>query len=364
YQEALTTAQQMGGREGNPESAASARFLIGNSYFKLASLDKSQEIPHLQKALEQYEKIVNEYPKSLIAAEALFQVGVVYNRLGLRVEAGVDKSIDAFVRYAKQYPQGENAPFALYYASWGYYRLGDWDKAASSFETLVERFSQHDLAPECLFRAGEALFNTKKFDEAMIRFQRLANRYPKSQHVDAALYSHAWSLINLHREAEAVPIFQRIVAEYPQGKYGTQSQFTLGDYYYSLQQYDKATEEYQRFLQVFPQDRVMVPRAQMLLANLAEIDAYSIYEKGTELFDQNKYTEAMEIFKEVVQKYPNSKTAINARLNIAAAYQAREEYAKARDEYLGFLREYQQNSDFSQQVEFAKAQLEELKKVL
>ena len=171
-------------------------------------------------------------------------------------------------------------------------------------------------------------------------------------------------MINLQREAEAVPIFQRIVTEYPHGKYGAQSQFTLGDYYYSLQQYDKATEEYRRFTQLFPNDRVMVPRAQLLLANLAEIDAYSIYEKGTELFDQNKYKEALEIFKEVVKKYPTGKTAVNARLNIGAAYQAMEEYAKARDEYLSFLKDYGQNLDFSTQTEFAKVQLEELKKVL
>lgn len=364
YEDALKTALQVLSAGGNPESLASARFLVGNSYFKLASKDRSQESQLLPKALEQYERIVNESPKNLIASEALFQIGVVYNKLGLTVESGIEKSIDAFTRYSKQYQQGENAPYALYYAAWGHYRLGAWDKAGSLFDDFVSRFPGHDLASESLFRAGEALFNNKRFTEAIVHFQRLVTAYPKSQYVDAALYSHAWSLINLHREAEAVPVFQRIVAEHPSGKYGAQSQFTLGDYYYGIQQYDKASAEYRRFVGMYPNERVMTPRAQLLLGNLAEIDAYSIYEKGTQLFDQNKYNDAMDIFKEVVQRYPTSKTAVNARLNIAAAYQATERYDKSRDEYLSFLKDYQSNSELSQQVEFARAQLEELKKVL
>jgi TolA-binding protein len=352
YQEAIRAAQQVVETGGNPEGIAAAIYLMGNAHVKLEQYDQ---------AIAQYEKVIKTYPKSLIVADALFQTGITYNRLGL---GGLEKSIEAFTRYSQQYPHGENAPFAVYYLSWGYYRLGEWEKATTSFESFANRFPSHELAPECLYRAGEALFNIKKFEDAMTRFQRVVGRYPKSGYVDAALYSHAWSLINLKREAEAVPLFQRIVAEYPHGKYGAQSQFTLGDYYYSLQQYEKATEEYKRFIQLFPNDRVMVPRAQMLLANLAEIDAYSVYEKGVEFFNQNKYKEALEVFKTVVESYPNSKTAVNAYLNIGATYQALEDFSRARDEYLKFLSRYEKNPDYSTQVEFAKAQLSELKKVL
>jgi outer membrane protein assembly factor BamD (BamD/ComL family) len=202
------------------------------------------------------------------------------------------------------------------------------------------------------------------FLDAMAFYDRLVERYPRSSHVDDALYNKAWCLINLERTEEAVPVFEQIITEHAEGTYGPRSQFTLGDYYYGLKEYDKARESYQAFLDRFPadkltaQDRALPRKAKTLLGHLGEIDAYNLYSAGEKLFDEKNYDEAVKIFKEVQQKYPQSDQAVNSLVNIAAAHMAQEEYREAGAIFQEVVDNYGDNPKYLPQVDFAKQQLE------
>jgi len=191
----------------------------------------------------------------------------------------------------------------------------------------------------------------------MALYEQVVSRYPKSEHVDDALYNKAWCLINLKREAESVPLFEEIVERFADGRYGPRSQFSLGDFYYGTKEYDKATEKYEKFLALFPNDKLF-PRAQHLLGQLGEIDAYNLYSKGEALFDQKDFDNAIKIFEEVQNKYPQSDQAVNAAVNIGAAYVAQEEFREAGAIFKGVVDKYGGNSDYLTQVEFAQQQLQ------
>jgi TolA-binding protein len=198
----------------------------------------------------------------------------------------------------------------------------------------------------------------------MAIYDDVAVKYPASEYVDDALYNKAWALITMERKEEAVPIFERIVAEHTNGRYGPQSQFTLGDYYYGLKEYDKATASYEHFLELFTteqlqgRDKQLVNKAVTLLGHLAEIDAYNLYAQGEVLFDQKKYDEAVEIFKQVQVKYPESDQAVNAMVNIGAAFMAQEEYRQAGAVFQEVVDKYSDNDKYLAQVDFSKQQLE------
>ena len=105
-------------------------------------------------------------------------------------------------------------------------------------------------------------------------------------------------------------------------------------------------------------DRQLVSKAETLLGHLAEIDAYNLYAQGEVLFDQKKYEEAIEIFKEVQVKYPESDQAVNALVNIGAAYMAQEEFRQAGAIFQQVVDKYSDSSKYLQQVDFSKQQLE------
>lgn len=255
--------------------------------------------------------------------------------------------------------------------------MGKWREASTAFDQLAKNYPTSRFASEALFRSGEAIFNlaqgllreekNKIFSEAMGKYDRLLSRYSKSEYVDDALYNKAWALIHLGRKEEALPIFERIVSRHPDGYYGPKSQFTLGDFYYSEKIYDKATENYQKFLEIYPEERLkkdedkkLRRKATVLLGHLSEIDAYNVYAEGEKLFDKEQYVEAIQIFEQVLDKYPDSDQAVNAAVNIGAAYMAQEEYRKAADIFKQVVEKYSEAARFSPQVDFSKQQLQAL----
>jgi len=356
YQEAIDTARNLVQVSDRPESKASGYVIAGNSYMKMKRYED---------AVKEYRRTVDEFPQTMVAPIALFQIGFAYHSLNAeasgaeRKAALLSRSIAAFEEFYTKYPDAREAPLAYYYASWGAYQKGSWQKASDTFQGLVDHFPKSSYAPEAQFRAGEALFNLKEYDKAYDFYQKVIGHYPKSEWVDDAIYNKAWCFVHQGRKEEAVPFFEEIVEKYRDGYYGPRSQFSLGDYYYSIEEYEKATEEYEKFIAMFPNHK-RVRRAQLLLENLAEIAAYNMYSEGEGLFDEEKFKEAIAVFLKVREQYPRSSSAVNSLVNIGAAYQAMEDFEKAAEQYRTLVKEYGDEAKFLDQVKFAEDQLKEL----
>ena len=369
FQQSIEAAQQLIDLAVNEESISNALFVQGNSYFKAGDYPKAIAI---------YGKIIEAYPQIGWAKNALFQIGVSYQKIGsIEVLPAMSKS---FGDYYTQYPDDEKAVIAYYYDAWARYRMGKWRDASQVFEQLAAKHPRSRFASEALFRAADAIFNMttrgsldkdQKYVDSMVLYEKVISRYPRSDYVDDALYNKAWCLINLARKEEAVPIFEQIVEQHPDDRYGPRSQFTLGDYYYGLKEYSKATASYEKFLELFPpekltgkdfdpQDRGLPRKATILLGHLAEIDAYNLYAQGERLFDEKSFDEAIAIFRDVQQKYPESDQAVNSSVNIGAALMVQEEYRKAGAAFQEVVERYGDNPKYSAQVDFAKQQLETL----
>ena len=356
YQEAIDAARNLVQVSDNPEGIASGYAIAGNSYMKMKRYED---------AVREFRQTVDKFPRSLVAPTALFQIGFAYHRLNAeasgaeRKAALLSRSIGAFEEFYTKYPDAREASLAYYYASWGAYQKGDWQKASDTFQTLVDHFPKSSYAPEAQFRAGEAIFNLKEYAKAYDLYQRVIDRYSKSEWVDDAIYNKAWCFVHQGRKAEAVPLFEEIIEKYRDGYYGPRSQFTLGDYYYNAEEYEKATEEYEKFIAMFP-DHKRVRRAQVLLENLGEIAAYNMYSEGERLFDEEKFKEAIAVFLTVREQYPKSSSAVNSLVNIGAAYQAMEDFDKAAEQYRTLVEQYSDEAKFLDQVKFAEDQLKEL----
>jgi TolA-binding protein len=370
FDRSVQAAQELIDLAVNEESVANALFVQGNSYFKADDFTR---------AIATYQKIIDAYPQIAWARNAQFQIAICYNKLSQSGHLEVlPATSQAFEKYYTTYPDDERAVHAYYYDAWARYRLGKWVDASSVFAELTRVHPTSRYAAEGLFRAGDAIFNMrmsgseareKKYLDAMAYYDQMVAQYPRSDYVDDALYNTAWCLINMDRSSEAIPVFERIVVEYAEGRYGPRSQFTLGDYYYGLKDYDNATASYERFLELFPaemlsgkqydpKDRGLARKAVVLLGHLAEIDAYNLYAQGETLFDSKQYDEAVAIFQDVQEKYPESDQAVNATVNIGAAHMAQEEYREAGTVFQSVVEKWGENSKYAPQVDFARQQLE------
>jgi len=365
YDRSIEASQQLMDIATDENDVANALFVQGNSHFRAGDLTK---------AIATYQTIIDNYPQIGWAKNAQFQIGAAYNKLsgGGNVQY-LPRMAEAFKRYYATYPDDDMTVVAYYYDAWAQYRMGTWQDASDTFAELARRFPRSRYASESLFRSGESVYNLAQkgsmaekravYAEAMGKYDSVIERYPRSEYVDDALYNKAWALIKLERKEEALPLFEQIVAEYADGYYGARSQFTLGDFFYGEKDYTRAAESYQRFLDVYPEsqlsseDKRLRRKATVLLGHLAEIDAYELYAEGEGYFDKKSYDDAIRIFSEVQEKYPESDQSVNAAVNIAAAYMAMEDFRKSGQEFQKVVERYSDTPRFAPQVDFAKQQL-------
>jgi outer membrane assembly lipoprotein YfiO len=155
-------------RDNAPKTAtaAKAQFTIGELYH---SKKKSQE------AIEAFRTLVREQPESPLAAEALFQVGVIFTAeadRGNRNQATLDLAAEAFQDYLIQYPNHRRAgearanlasirerelKRALETAAF-YEKTGQYEAAKVYYRDIVRRAKSgptHDSARERLRQLGE-----------------------------------------------------------------------------------------------------------------------------------------------------------------------------------------------------------------
>ncbi len=374
YDQSVEASQQLLDVAVDANDIANALFVQGNSHFRAGELAK---------AIQTYQTIVDNYPQIGWARNAQFQIGATYNKLsgGGNVQY-LPRMAESFQKYYTDFPDDEKAVYAYYYGAFALYRMGKWRDAAEVFGELQSKHPGSDFAAQALFRSGEAVFNlaqgvssedkAKIFHEAMDKYDDVLGKYPRSDWVDDALYNKAWAIIHLsdiedeYTRADALPFFERVSTEYPDGDYGAASQFTIGDYYYGEKEYDLATASYQKFLETYPperlkaKDRALRRKATVLLGHLSEIEAYNVYAQGEALFDTKQYDEAVAIFQDVIERFPESDQAANSAVNIASAYFAQEEYRKAAEEFQKVVEKYGEDTRFSPQVNFSRQQLQVL----
>ncbi len=374
YDKSIEASQQLIDLGASPESVSNAMFVQANSYFKGKEYERAIII---------YKKLREDFPEVAWSKNALFQIGISYEKLSRATLDVLPLMSQAFTDYYTQYVEDDKAEIAYYYDAWTKWRWGRWRDASETFATLAKKYPSSPRAPEALFRSGEAVFNLaagktraekeKVYDEALGQYDAVTKNYPKSDYADDALYNKAWALISLsdvtetpELKQEALPIFQMIVEQFPYERYGPRSQFTLGDYYYGEKDYENAVASYEKFLEIFPvgklkgQDKGLRNKANVLLGHLSEIEAYNLYSKGDILFTEKKYEEAVKIFEAVISKYPDSDQAVNSLVNIGAAHFAEEEYRQAGEVFKKVLDKYSDKPKYSAQIDFARQQLETL----
>jgi TolA-binding protein len=143
----------------------------------------------LKLAVTELLELVARYPHSSVADNAHYNLGMIYERLGLTEKA--HNEYEAVVLF---YPNSDAAPFAR-------------DK--------LEELAQKADAAAPLFRQAQELYRQGDYRTAMRRYEQLIEDYPHSSLVDNALFGLG-TLHRYHGDAtKAAEIFRRIRERHP-----------------------------------------------------------------------------------------------------------------------------------------------------
>ncbi len=117
-------------------------------YFDKASNDKKTN--NMAEAVNNYETLVKEYPKSDLAPEALYQLGLIYqNKLvkTLSEKESLQKSVETYRSVYEKYPQSKRAPMSLFMSGFILANdLNNYDKATETYNLFLQKYPKHELA--------------------------------------------------------------------------------------------------------------------------------------------------------------------------------------------------------------------------
>jgi len=128
-------------------------------------------------------------------------------RAKLLARAGnLEDAITSYLKYLELFPEGDQAPFAAWWAAALTERLGRTAEAAELYEALAVDYSSHIDASEALYRAGLLNWLESNDDEAFRLWSKAASEYPEQQFGAASL---VWLL---KEQADSDLIDQEILA--------------------------------------------------------------------------------------------------------------------------------------------------------
>ena len=161
-------------------------------------------------ALKDFQAIIDSFPKSQVADNALLQVALY--QIDIAKDLGSAQS--AVDQLLKIYPDTDSAPMA--YVVGGRISMAkgrtpsDVDSAVASFERVERLFPGNDAVPAAGYYAGEALRLVRRHEEALSRYRRVTASYPSSPWAARANLAAGYCLAQADRAAAALPEVQRV----------------------------------------------------------------------------------------------------------------------------------------------------------
>lgn len=197
-------AGQAGGQ--NPEELARRHYELGLGFVESAKYTE---------ALKDFQAVVDSYPNSAVAGDALVEIARYYLEVA-RDAVAAQTTTDIIL---KKYSSTDAAATA--YVLSGRIALdrgrapADIDTALASFERVPSLFPGSDVVPSSIFYAGEALRLVRRNQEALERYQEVTLKYPTSVWAARALIGAAVCLTHTNRPVNAMEALQRVRTSFP-----------------------------------------------------------------------------------------------------------------------------------------------------
>ncbi|WP_147821911.1 tetratricopeptide repeat protein [Salidesulfovibrio onnuriiensis] len=297
-----------------------ALYALGDIAMQLYKDDPADKYDEIAGA---YTEALNYNPDSRKAPQALVNLGLINLKVGNLPEAKAYFSI-----LQSKYPDDQVIPSISYY--WGeyYFRKGDYRKAADQLQYLVQTYPENELVKNAAYLLADSLerlgYNKQAYqivdyidkrwpDYYMARpeFLLLAGGIEMRLQKYAQAKDHYFTYYNLNPEAEASDI----------------ALARIGDIYLTQGFKEPAREIYEKAVKQYP-DKEGGLVAKMRLAEEGIYDDPTMVQMVS-VFDRPYNLRPVQVYEEIVEKFPDGPLAPVAQLKMAMWYAFHKKYPEA-----------------------------------
>lgn len=247
--------------------------------------------------ISQMESLVQRYPKSDYADDALYEVA--------RAELQRDNNqaaIDAYTRLLNTYPNSVLSRKAYLEKAMIYYNMHKYDQAINAYKGVIQNYPGSDEAYAALEGLEACYVETNRVDEYLAYSKQLGKINMQSQtSEDSLTYAAAekqYMQGNYQQAAKGLKTY--VQAFCSGGRYCTQAQYFMADSYYRINDKAQALNAYQALAEISGN-----PYMEEALTRVAEI-----------AYDQADYQTAQRYFSRLQKQAATTAKRYQARLGV------------------------------------------------
>lgn len=333
YEEALSDLKKA---ETNPSYSSIVPYLIANVYYKQkryddllsyvaglknkTGLQNAREIAMLsaeayyfkgdyKKAVEAYEQFLQDHPERA-EGSVLFRAGYAHYSLNQN-----DKAISYLSKSAAS--RDSVSHYASYYLGILYLKSGEKQLALNAFNYARKVPGDSKLAEEALFQFAKVSYDAGKTEQAINEFESFLAKYPGGSHSNEVKELLAQAYVNGNNFRKAIEYIEALPSKNPQIQQAYQkATYLMGAELFNKNKYAEAVLYFEKSLE-YPRDVNYVA-----LASFWAGESYSIGRKAQEAIRhyQKVISLASQVDAELLRK---------TRYGLGYAYYALEDYERA-----------------------------------
>jgi len=233
---------------------------------------------------------------------------------------GTDKSaaMQQYRLFVQSYGKSERVAQAQFMLGECYFAAEDYAGALAEYKDVSGRKGADDyLKASVLLREGECFYNLGRFEEAIAKYDRLIDKYDDTFLLAEGLYEIGLSYIVEGNWLKLSNVYRELLERRPGYAEKPQVKFALGIFAYHEKRYDEAIA----FFSEVPSDR-------------------GLYYLGRCREDTGQYILAIQHYRQVLRKYPDSPLADDVAFSVAEAFYRSGQNSVAVRSYRDFLEKY------------------------
>jgi len=213
----------------------------------------------------------------------------------------------------------QGSPQEQYDYAMEFYKSKNFKEAAHQFRLLLKRYPGAQVAPEAQFRVGTIYEEAGDYYRAFQAYRDLLQRYPQTERMTEAI-EREFKIGNLFlsgRKAKlmglevlpsgprAVEVFKHITEAAPYSEYGDKAAFHLGLAQKKINHFEEAIEAFQKVIDQYPQSS-LAPQARFQIADTAYLQSVVASR------DQRVIDQASDQIDRFLSHYPDSSVSDKA----------------------------------------------------
>jgi TolA-binding protein len=213
-----------------------------------------------EEAFALFRRLINNYPDSewvddsmYAIAFASYQIADQLKKTGTleSVDAYYDRALSLYNQLTMIYPGSELSDQAEFNKAMCYYGKGELNLALAQFDALREPFSDSPLLYQILYVTGEIYLKRQDYENARVEFTNVVDSGDPDL-APLASFGIPQSHLAEGNYQEAIDGYQKVIDLYPNSKVGQDAYFYMGWAYERLGKYDEAIARLEEAIDLYP----------------------------------------------------------------------------------------------------------------